>query len=138
MSRVINTAGPGTTRRQQRRIVAEALRAVSQKRSFDEEAKDLTAVIVVALGEISDTVDRTIEAWEKRDYYMKAERFREKWRWLDGLTDELSGIVYRGEWEQLPASLARLIPHFSDITVRRMTHDPGKWRGVYRAFVRED
>ena len=128
--------GPGTTRNQQRRIVAEALRALTQKAKFDDEAKDLAVVIVVALQEISNTVDRTIDAWEKRDYYMKAERFREQWRWLDAMTDELSGIIYRGEWDQLPLVLARLMPHFSDITIKRMTHKPSTWKGAYQAFMR--
>jgi len=137
MSRVINTEAPGTVRNQQRRIVAEALRALSQKTRFDDEARDLATVIVIALQQISETVDRTIEAWERRDYYMKAERFREQWRWVDGMADELGGIIYRGEWDLLPAALARLMPYFSDITVKRMTHNPSTWKGAYRAFVRE-
>ena len=138
MSRVINTAPPGTVRNQQRRVVAEALRALSQKSRFDDEAKDLTVVIVIALQEISDTIDRTIDAWERRDYYMKAERFREKWRWLDAMTDELSGIAYRADWDQLPLALARLMPHFSDITIKRMTHDSSQWKGAYQAFMRAE
>ena len=138
MTRVIDTAPPGTARNQQRRVVAEAMRALSLKSRFDDEAKDMAVVIVIALQGISSTIDRTIDAWERRDYYMKAERFREKWRWLDPITDELSGIVYRSEWDQLPLVLARLMPHFSDITIKRMTHKPSQWKGAYQAFMRAE
>jgi len=141
MSRVITLEGPGKIRNQHRRTIAEALRRLSQKPQLDDEAKDLAALIVFCLHSIADTVDRTTDAWEKRDYYMKAERFREKWRWLEPITDELSAIVggnSKGRWDQLPAVLARLMPYFADVTVKKMTRKPTLWRGAYEKFMRED
>lgn len=138
MSRVITTEGPGKIRSQHRRTIAEALRRLSQKLRLDDEAKDLAALIVFCLHGIADTVDQTVEAWEKRDYWMKAERFREKWRWLEPITDELSTVIYEGQWEQLPAVLARLMPHFADVTVKQMTRKPTLWQGAYEKLMRED
>jgi hypothetical protein len=138
MGRVISIEAPGKIRNQHRRTVAEALRRLSQKSQLDDEAKDLAALIVLSLHGIAGTVDRTIEAWEKRDYYLKAERFREKWRWLEPTTDELSAVIYEGRWEQLPAVLAQLMPHFADIRIKQMTRKPGLWRGAYERLMRED
>lgn len=138
MSRIISTDGPGKVRNQHRRTVAEALRHLSQKPRLDDEAKDLAALIVFCLHGIADTVDQTIEAWEKRDYWMKAERFREEWRWLEPLTDELSAIIYEGRWGQLPAVLAQLMPYFAGIKVKQMTRTPRLWQGAYERFMRED
>lgn len=137
MSRVISIDAPGKIRSQHRRTIAEALRRLSQKPQLDDEAKDLTALIVFSLHGIADTVERAIEAWEKRDYYLKAERYREQWRWLEPLTDELSAIVGgNGEdrWEELPAALARLMPHFADVRVKQMTRKPTLWQGAYERF----
>jgi hypothetical protein len=138
MSRIISTQKPGKIRHQHRRTVAEALRRLSQKPKLDDEAMDLAALIVFSLHGIADTVDQTIEAWEKRDYYMKAERFRQGWRWLNGITDELSAILHGGQWEQLPAVLARLTPHFGDIRIKQMTRRPTLWQGAYEKFKQED
>jgi hypothetical protein len=141
MSRIISTERPGKTRNQHRRTVAEALRRLSQKPQLDDEAKDLTALIVFCLLDIANTVDQTIDAWERRDYYLKAERFREKWRWLEPITDELSAIVGgngEGRWEQLPGILARLMSHFADIRVKQMTRKPTLWQGAYDKFRQED
>jgi hypothetical protein len=135
MSRIIATESPGKVRNQHRRTIAEALRRLSQKRELDGEAKDLSALIIFCLHGIADTVDRTIEAWEKRDYYLKAERFREQWRWLEPVTDELSAVVYEGQWEQLPGALARLMPHFADVKVKQMTRKPVLWQGAYEKFM---
>jgi len=86
---------------------------------------------------IQPLVDRTIEAWEKRDYYLKAERFREEWRWLEPTTDELSAVLYEERWDQLPIALAQLMPYFTDITVKKMTRNPRLWQGAYEKLVQE-
>ena len=138
MSRVITTESPGKVRSQHRRTVAEALRRLSQKSQLDDEVKDLAAIIVFSLHGIADTVEQTIEAWEKRDYYIKAEHFRQEWRWLNPITDELSAVIYEGQWGQLPAVLARLTPHFADVRIKQMTRKPTLWQGAYEKFMQED
>ncbi len=138
MSRVISTEAPGKIRNQHRRTIAEALRRLSQKPRFDDEAKDLAALIVFCLHGMADTVDQTIEAWEKRDYWMKAERFREEWRWLEPTADELSGVIHKRQWDQLPAILAQMMPHFADVKIKQMTRKPTLWQGAYERFMRED
>ena len=137
MSRVISTDGPGKTRDQLRRTVAEALRRLSQKPQLDDEAKDLAALIVFCMHGIADTVDQTVTAWEKRDYWMKAERFREEWRWVEPVADELSAVIYGSQWDQLPSALAQLMPHFADIKIKKMTRQPRLWQGAYERLVRD-
>ncbi len=138
MSRVITTQGPGKVRNYHRRTIAESLRRLSQKPKLDDEAKDLAALIVFSLQGIADTVDQTVEAWEKRDYWIKAERFREKWRWVEPAADELSVAIYEGRWDQLPVVLAQLMPRFADVKVKQMTRKPVLWQGAYERFMRED
>ncbi len=138
MSRIISTEAPGKVRNQHRRTIAEALRRLSQKLQLDDEGKDLAALIIFCLHGMADTVDRTIDSWEKRDYWMKAERFREQWRWLEPTADGLSAVIYKGEWDQLPVTLAQLMPHFADVTIKQMTRKPALWQGAYEKFMGED
>jgi len=138
MSRIIHTQSPGKIRNQHRRTIAEALRRLSQKPNLDTEAKDLTALIIFSLHGIADTVDQTIEAWEKRDYYIKAEHFRQKWHWLGRITDELGATIYEERWDELPPVLARLMSHFSDIKIKQMTRKPVLWQGAYEKFRQKD
>jgi len=138
MGRVISTEGPGKTRNHHRRTIAEALRRLSQKTQLDDEVKDLAALIVFCLHGIADTVDQTTEAWEKRDYYLKADRFREQWRWVDPLADQLSTVIYTARWEQLPMILAQLMPHFTDVKIQKMTRSPRIWQGAYAKLVESE
>jgi hypothetical protein len=135
MSRIIATEAPGKLRSQYRRTIAEALRRISQKPRLDEEAKDLAALIVFCLHRIADTIEQATEAWEKHDYYIKADRFREEWRWLEPMTDELSAVIYEGQWSRLPDVLVRLMPHFADVTIKQMTRKPSLWKGAYEKFM---
>jgi hypothetical protein len=138
MSRIIATEGPGKMRSQHRRTIAEALRRLSQKPGLDDEAKDLAALIVFCLHRIADTIEQTTEAWDKRNYYLKADRFREEWRWVEPMTDELSAIIYEERWNQLPQVLVQLMPYFSDVTIKKLTRKPSLWKGAYDRFMQDD
>lgn len=135
MSRIVSTEGPGKIRSQHRRTIAEALRRLSQKPRLDEEAQDLAALIVICLHRIADTIEQTTEAWEKRDYYLKADRFREEWRWVEPMADQLSAVIYEERWSQLPDVLVQLMPHFSDVKIAKLTRKPSLWKGAYRKLM---
>ncbi len=76
MSRLVNAVNPSTERNQLRRTIAEALRHLMGKKKIDEESKDLVALIVYSLRSVAQGVDQSARAWEKRDYYVKADKFR--------------------------------------------------------------
>ncbi|MGD2144053.1 MAG: hypothetical protein PVF54_06205 [Anaerolineae bacterium] len=135
MGRIIYTETPGKARHHYRRSIAEMLRRLSRKQRVDEEAKEQAALIVLCLQGMADTVDRTVSAWEKRDYWMKAERFSREWEWLDPMADQLGTLILAEQWHLLPAFLARLAPYFSDISVRRLTRKPDLWRGAYEKLM---
>lgn len=137
MARVINTENPGKRRHALRRTIAEILRHLMFKREVDDEVKDMAATLVFCLREMGATVEETVEAWEKRDYYVKADRFRLEWEWLTPAAERLADLVRQGRWERLPVELARLAPRFSDIRIAKATRSSAIWQGRYRALIQE-
>lgn len=137
MSRIINTADPGKRRNQHRRTIAEALRHLRFKREIDEEARDMAAAIVFALRGIAESVEDTVAAWEKRDYYLKADRFRMEWEWVTPAADRLEQIIVQGRWGDLPNELAMLVPRFSDIRIAKMTRPSTVWRASYLLLLQK-
>ncbi|RME47656.1 MAG: hypothetical protein D6791_05295 [Chloroflexi bacterium] len=135
MSRVIHTDSPGAQRQRVRRTIAEALRQLMAKNRVDEETRDLAALIVFSLRELAGGVDRSAIAWEKRGYYMKADRFRLEWEWVDQAADELEALIRAEDWTHLPIALARLTPRFADIKIRRFTRSPAVWQGCYQRLL---
>ena len=138
MSRIINTANPGSERNRLRRTIAEILRHLMFKRGVDDEVKDMTATLVFALRGIAESVEVTTDAWEKRDYYVKADRFRLEWEWVTPAARRLQALAREERWEDLPRELAALAPHFSDIRIAKMTRDPSTWASGYETIRREE
>ncbi len=137
MSRLINGPNPGTERNQLRRTIAEALRHLMSKKKLDDESKDMVALIVYSLRGIAAGVDQSARAWERRDYFVKADKFRIDWEWAEKYANKLE-VIMRGElWNDLPLALAELAPKFSDITVTKFVRTDALWKGRYRQLMLE-
>ena len=135
MSRIIAVDSVGQERHRLRRTIAESLRRLAGKQTFDEESKDLAALIVFSLRRLEEGVDRTATAWEKRDYYLKADRFRLQWEWVEETAYALESALLLGQLDQVPEILVTMFPQFNDITVARYTRSPDLWEGCYQRLV---
>ncbi len=135
MTRIINMAGPGKQRNRLRRTIAEVLRHLMLKRELDKESKDMAALLVFSLHGIAETVETTVTAWEKRNYFVKADRFRLDWEWVTPAAQRLEKIILNDGWDRLPHELASLAPHFGDIRIARMTRPSSTWESSYPLLV---
>ncbi len=137
MGRVINTDSPGKRRNQLMRTCAELLRRLSQKADVDAESKDMLATVVFSLRAIDEGIEESAQAWEKRDYWMKAEEFRERWRWAGLFADSLAALIFEERWADLPPTMLQLLPHFADIKVNKYTRSETLWQGAYQKLMQE-
>jgi hypothetical protein len=135
---IINVNSPGKRRSQARRTIAEALRHLYSKATLDAEAKDLAALIIFSLREIEQGVEESAAAWEKRDYFRKADQLRTEWAWAGRTAAALTKVLSAGWWEDLPDLLARLLPHFQDVTVNKLTRSPELWQGCYARLLQDE
>lgn len=132
MTRITNVDGtPASQRNRLRRTIAEILRRFSSKSSVDAEAKDMIAFTIIALRVINESIEKSCEAWEKRDYYLKADQFRREWRWVAPAADRLEDLAMTEEWSLLPTELAGLAARFSDVKVNQMRKPASLWQGAY-------
>ncbi|MBC7870902.1 MAG: hypothetical protein H7Y09_08690 [Chitinophagaceae bacterium] len=137
MSRVINTDGPGKRRNQLMRTSAEMLRRLSQKSDIDDESKDMFALLIFCLREIEEGIDESALAWEKRDYWMKAEEFRQRWQWAGLMAGELEVLVMQNEWGRVPQFMVKLFPYFADVKITKFTRKEDAWQGYYQKLISE-
>lgn len=138
MGRVINTNSPGKRRNYAMRTIAEILRLLGQRQGIiDDEVKDMVAMIIFSLREIDSGVLESIEAWEKRGYWKKADKFQTEWMWAGQMAKRIEAMLREDNWEQLPDVMVKLIPHFSDIEINKMTRKPALWQGAYEELRQE-
>lgn len=137
MGRVINTNNPTKERNYHRRTIAELLRHLSQKARLDSEAQDMAATIVLTLRELHAGVQQTAAAWEKRGYWIKAERFVREWTWAPEAAYNLEDVIRHDAWDLLPELLMELLPRFADVEVTRLTRTAVTWNGAHARLLAE-
>lgn len=137
MSRLIQTDSTSNQRQRWRRTIAEALNHLMAKRALDDEAKDLAALIVFALREISAGVEQSASVWDKRNYYIKADRLRADWEWSGRAADRMTSLIRVDDWVRLPVVLADLAPRFADVHVAKLTRSDALWAGAYARLKAE-
>lgn len=138
MGRVINNNTPGKRRNHMMRTIAEILRRLGQQQgAITDEVRDMTAIIVYCLRDIDDSIIETIQAWEKRGYWKKADKFQLEWMWSEQYAKKLEKLIQDDNWSSLPEIMMQLFPHFADIEINKMTRNPNEWEGAYDRLIEE-
>jgi len=117
LGRVINYESAGKKRKYLCRCIVLAIRELSYQNEVDNNTKDLTAFIALSLFEISSTVDKTVEPWEKRGYWVKADRFRLDWSWTNTYSIAMFDALLDENWAEVISTLAKISNKLSAITV---------------------
>ena len=117
MGRLINTESAGKERTQLVKAVVLALRELMKQQDLSEVTEDLAAFIGLSLIRIRETVEISVVAWEKRDYWVKADRFRVEWMWTGRLGEAICAAVLSDDWATVARCAAEVGQKFSAVKV---------------------
>ena len=132
MSPIINPDSAGKERTRLTKAIVLAVRQLAKQSQVNQEAKDLAAFIAMALRIISDGIDISVAAWEKRDYWIKADKFRMEWMWTGQLADKMKIAVFTDDWGTVAMLSAQIAQKFNKIVVSE-NHRLGKpWAGAFQ------
>jgi len=134
LSRLVKTDGVGKQRDRLMKGITLSLRELAGKQKLDEDARDMVAFIALALHEVYETIDVTCLAWEKRDYWLKADQFRREWEWTRSAAEKLEKVVLQNEWQELPLLMASLSQHLSKVNLPKRNTLGEPWLGAYAAL----
>lgn len=131
MSRVINPETAGKTRKYLQRGVIVALREMMQQQSQDELSRDMAAFIGLSLLEMCETVNVSVDAWEKRNYWVKADRYRMEWMWSLTLGQRISEAVLDEDWLTIATALAEVAQKVMTVEVPKRHGIKEPWIGAW-------
>lgn len=131
MSRVVNPDNVGKQRDRLLKSVALALRQLAARSQVDAETRDLVAFMALALNEIHASLDVTCAAWEKRDYWLKADQFRRDWAWAGKTADKLERVVLGDEWQNLGMLVPALAKNLEKVTLPKRNTLGAPWVGAF-------
>jgi len=136
LSRVINPNVPGKDRTRLKKGIALALRELSRTTETNARTLDLVSFIVLALEGIENTIEVTTTAWEKRDYWIKADRFRREWEWAGRLGKELRPLVLSKNWDAIAAFSPKIFHYVGDVKISERHRMGQPWLGAWKELTK--
>jgi len=131
LSRIINPDSAGKERNRLSKAVVLAVRELAKQTQPGSESRDLAAFIVLALSTISESIDISVAAWEKRGYWVKADKFRMEWSWSGQLAKKMDRAVKADDWENVALVSVQIGQKLNKVTVppgHRLGHP---WVGAW-------
>jgi hypothetical protein len=115
--------------------VVLAMRELMRQAEPDAHSRDLAAYIALALLEVHKTIETSVVAWEKKGYWVKADRFRMEWAWSETLGNQMREAVRNDDWATIALTVARVGGKLNgvDVPIRHRLGTP--WEGAYRQLM---
>lgn len=136
MSRIINIDGVGKQRKRYTREVVLSIRELMQQSDVTDETRDLAAFIAIRLEAIFDTIEITVAPWEKRDYWVKADRFRMDWAWSGRYAQEMQEAVIQDNWQQVAVISANTAEKLKKVEVPKRHRMGEPWHGAWQEMIK--
>ena len=131
MSRIINPESAGKQRTQLSKAIVLAVRELARQKDVTAETRDLASFIAMALQIIADGIEVSVTAWEKRDYWIKADKFRMEWLWAGQIAEKMRTSVLSEDWATVAMLSAQIAQKLAKIKVSD-NHRLGKpWVGAF-------
>jgi hypothetical protein len=135
LSRVINIESAGKDRTQLTKYILIAIRELGSSSQDLDKSKDLVAFIITALAQIAQTIDSSVAAWEKRGYWVKADRFRMEWGWTQVKSDLLYKDLQNQNWDGIIQQVVQITQKLSAVKLpaRKPVIEP--WKDAYKMMM---
>ncbi|HOW08151.1 MAG TPA: hypothetical protein PLQ28_10040 [Flexilinea sp.] len=131
MSRVIRTGSASTERNRLKKALVLAIRELMKQSEPNETSRDLIAFILLCLERITETVEESAEAWEKRGYWLKADHFRMEWEWARLLAERIRPNVLTENYNKIIPDLIELSQSLNDVTISDSHRLGTPWLGAW-------
>ena len=138
MTRIIATSTPGKERAQLSKAIVITIREFMRQKEPGKSTHDMVAFIILALNEIAEGIDKSVAAWEKRGYWVKADKYRMEWQWTGLIAEKLKKSFERNDWGNIASILVEIMGQFEDIKVSDR-HRMGKpWVGAHKIYKKSN
>jgi hypothetical protein len=131
LSRIINPEGSGKERTRLSKEIVLSIRELMKQSEPDEKSRDLAAYISLALGEIGKTIDSSVTAWEKRGYWVKADRFRMEWAWTERLGNSMQQALVQDDWAGVAMASTQIALKLNSVQVSDRHRLGTPWVGAW-------
>ncbi|GAB4424704.1 MAG: hypothetical protein Kow002_14230 [Anaerolineales bacterium] len=132
MSRVINPDSAGKERTRLTKAIVITIRELAKQSEPGKDARDMAAFIALALQIIAAGIDVSVAAWEKRNYWVKADRFRMEWAWARQIGEQMKQAVIEDDWAAIAMLSAQIAQKLHKVKVSDKHRMGRPWAGAFK------
>jgi hypothetical protein len=134
LGRVINPDSAGKDRARLSKAIVLTIRELAKQAAPSPESRDMAAFIALALEQIAAGIDVSVAAWEKRGYWVKADRFRMDWLWAGQCAARMRTAIRADDWPSIAQLMAQTAQRLSKVEVSQNHRLGTPWVGAYAAL----
>lgn len=135
MSQVISPNTPGKERERLSKAIVITIRSYLRQNTQNADTKDMVAFIILALQEIAKGIDQSVIAWEKRGYWVKADKYRLEWQWTESFSDNLIFAFENKNFNELIEILLQIMAKFSNLKVSDRHRMGEPWINAHKKYT---
>lgn len=131
MSRIIHTEGGGKERNALLREAVYALRELMTQTEVTATTRDLVAYLIIVLEAVNATIEKSVEAWEKRGYWIKADRYRLDWQWTSQYARKLREALQPEDWSAVAQIAIQIGGKLNGVNIPKRKRTTTPWEGAW-------
>src|SRR5689334_5722960 len=132
MSRIINPDSAGKERTRLTKGIVLAIRELAKQSDPGPDSRDMAAFIALALAVIAESIDASVAAWEKRGYWVKADKFRMEWLWTGQYAAKMRAAVLADDWATVALVMTQTAQKLAKVNVPAGHRLGRPWVGAYK------
>ena len=137
MGRIININSVGKERTYLTKAIVASIRVLSMQAETGIEAKDLVAFIIISLRIISGSIESSVQAWEKRDYWVKADKFRIEWTWTGRISEKLYEALLKEDWGEITQLVIQIGQKLGRVNLSAKNRLGTPWKGSWNELKKQ-
>jgi hypothetical protein len=133
---IINPESAGKERTQLSKGIVLAIRELAKQDGPGTESRDMAAFISLALTQISTGIDISVAAWEKRGYWVKADKFRMEWLWTGVYADKMKAGIEADDWALIALTMSQVAQKLVKVQVPAGHRLGRPWVGAWKLLMK--
>ena len=129
---IINPESAGKERIQLSKGIVVAIRELAKQTEPKIESRDMAAFISLALTQIGAGIDVSVAAWEKRGYWVKADKFRMEWQWAELYAGKMKNALFEDDWTIIALVMTQVAQKLAKVEVATGHRLGTPWVGAWK------
>jgi hypothetical protein len=134
VTQIKRSSTPGQERTKLSKAIVVTIREFMRQNKPDGNTQDMVAFIISALKHIAKGIDQSVTAWEKRGYWVKADKYRLEWQWTGFLAEKIEASFKTRDWGNIAQLLVEVMGHFNSIKISDQHRMGQPWKNAYKEY----